>query len=158
MIKTHKITLRPNRDQVAWFYQQCGYAKFAYNTALSDFKTELAADNFLSKNRLANRFNQKKKDIDWTHAQDQRAAKYAIDNLGRAIESWLKKRAKFPRFKKRGCKHAFQTDEQSVKFLGKRIKLPKIGWIRTFQELRFAAKSYPSQYQGRHTVGLRLYP
>ena len=85
MIKTHKITLDPNRAQVAWFYQQCGYAKFAYNQAFFDFKTELASDNFLSKNRLLNRFNEKKKDIDWTRSQDQRAAKYAIDHLGKAV-------------------------------------------------------------------------
>ena len=140
MIRTHKITLRPNSDQIAWFYQQCGYAKFAYNQTLFDFKTELLADNFLSKNRLANRFNQKKKAFDWTKAQDQRAAKYAIDNLGRAIENWKAKHAKFPRFKKRGCKHSYTTDEQSVKFDGKRIKLPKIGWIKTFERLRFVGK------------------
>ena len=140
MIKTHKIALDPNRDQIAWFYQQCGYAKFAYNSAASDFKTELAADNFLSKNRLANRFNQKKKHFDWTQAQDQRAAKYAIDNLGKAIDNWVAKRAKFPRLKKRGCKHSYTTDEQSVRMEGKRIKLPKIGWVKTFEELRFVGK------------------
>ena len=140
MIRTHKITLRPNRAQVAWFYQQCGYAKFAYNQALSDFKTGLASDTFLSKNRLARRFNLKKRDFDWTQAQDQRAAKYAIDNLGRAIENWIAKRAKFPKFKKRGCKHSYTTDAQSFRAEGKRIKLPKIGWIRTFEQLRFIGK------------------
>ena len=83
MIKTHKIALRPNCDQIAFFYQQCGYAKLvSYNQALFDFRTELSSDTFLSKNKLAHRFNQKKKAVDWTHAQDQRAAKYAIDNLG----------------------------------------------------------------------------
>ena len=140
MIKTHKITLRPNREQIAWFYQQCGYAKFAYNQALFDFKTELAGDNFLSMYNLNKRFNQKKKAFDWTKSQDQRAAMYAVHNLGRAIENWKAKHAKFPRFKKRGCKHSYTTDEQSVQTEGKRIKLPKIGWIRTFEELRFVGK------------------
>ena len=140
MIKTHKITLRPDREHIAWFYQQCGYAKFAYNSALSDFKAELSANNFLSKNRLANRFNQRKKDFDWTEAQDQRAAKYAIDNLGRAIDNWKAKRAKFPKLKKRGCQHSYTTDEQSVRVAGKRIKLPKIGWVKTFEKLRFRGK------------------
>ena len=140
MIKTHKIALRPNRAQIAWFYQQCGYAKFAYNSALSDFKAELSADNFLSKNSLASRFNEKKRDFDWTQAQDQRAAKYAIDNLGFAIDNWRAKRAKFPKLKKRGCKHSYTTDEQSVRVEGKRIKLPKIGWIKTFKALRFRGR------------------
>ena len=140
MIKTQKIALRPNRDQVAWFYQQCGYAKFAYNSALSDFKAELSLDNFLSMYDLNKRFNQKKKASDWTQAQDQRAAMYAVHNLGQAIDNWKAKRAKFPKLKKRGCKHSYTTDEQSVRVEGKRIKLPKIGWIKTFQALRFRGK------------------
>ncbi|RKU23252.1 transposase [Candidatus Poribacteria bacterium] len=140
MIKTHKIALDPNRDQIAWFYQQCGYAKFAYNSALSDFKTELSADNFLSMYDLNKRFNKKKKAFDWTKAQDQRAAMYAVHNLGSAIDNWKAKRAKFPRLKKRGCKHSYTTDEQAVRMRGKRIKLPKIGWIKTFEELRFVGK------------------
>ena len=140
MIKTHKIALRPNREQVVWFYQQCGYAKFAYNTALSDFKAALDKDDFVSMYALNKRFNEKKKAFDWTQAQDQRAAMYAVQNLGRAIENWVAKRAKFPRLKKRGCKHSYTTDEQSFKTESKRIKLPKIGWIRTFEKLRFVGK------------------
>ena len=57
MIKTHKIALRPNSEQIAWFYRQCGYAKFAYNAALFDFKT----DTRLSMYDLNKRFNEKKK-------------------------------------------------------------------------------------------------
>ena len=140
MIKTHKIALDPNRDQIAWFYQQCGYAKFAYNSALSDFKTELASDNFLSMYDLNKRFNEKKKAFDWTKAQDQRAAMYAVHHLGSAIDNWKAKRAKFPRLKKRGCKHSYTTDEQAVRMEGQRIKLPKIGWVKTFEELRFVGK------------------
>ena len=140
MIKTHKIPLRPNRAQIAWFYQQCGYAKFAYNSALSDFKTELASDNCLSMYDLNKRFNHKKKAYDWTQAQDQRAAMYAVHHLGSAIDSWRQKRAGFPKFKRRGCRHSYTTDEQSVGMEGKRIKLPKIGWIRTFEKLRFVGK------------------
>ena len=140
MIKTHKIALRPNRDQIAWFYQQCGYAKFAYNSALSDFKTEFASDNFLSMYDLNKRFNDHKKAFDWTKAQDQRAAMYAVHNLGHAIDNWKAKRAKFPKLKKRGCKHSYTTDEQAVRMKGKRIRLPKIGWVKTYEELRFRGK------------------
>ena len=77
---------------------------------------------------------------DWVKAQDQRVGLYAIKNLGRAIENWKEKRAGFPRFKKRGCKHSYTTDEQSVRMEGKRLKLPKIGWIKTFEALRFKGK------------------
>ncbi len=46
--KTHKITLDPTFKQRRWFSQQCGYARFAYNQALSDFKAGLDQDNFQS--------------------------------------------------------------------------------------------------------------
>lgn len=140
MIRTHKITLRPNEVQRAWFAQQCGYAKFAYNQALFDFKAELSSDNFLSMFDLNKRFNEKKKTFDWTKSQDQRAAMYAVHHLGVAIENWRAKRAKFPRFKKRGCKQSYTTDEQAVRVNGKRVKLPKIGWIKTFETLRWMGK------------------
>ena len=140
MIKTHKIALDPNREQLAWFYQQCGYAKFAYNNALSDFKTGLSEDVFRSEIDLNNRWNQRKYEHDWVKAQDQRAGLYAIKNLGSAIENWKEKRTGFPKFKRRGCKHSYTTDEQSVRMEGKRLKLPKIGWIRTFEALRFRGK------------------
>ena len=140
MIKTHKITLRPNRGQIAWFYQQCGYAKFAYNNALSDFKAGLSDDVFHSEIDLNNRWNKRKYEHDWVKAQDQRVGLYAIKNLGGAIENWKEKRAGFPKFKKRGCKHSYTTDEQSVRMEGKRLKLPKIGWVKTFEALRFRGK------------------
>ena len=135
--KSHKIALRTNDKHEQWFHSQCGYARFAYNNALSDFKNELESDTFRSKIDLNNRWNKRKKVYDWVKAQDQRAGLYAIANLGRAIANWVAKRAKFPKFKKRGKRLSYTTDEQSVKVEGKRIKLPKIGWVGMFQELRF---------------------
>ena len=138
--KTHKITLDPTIQQEHWFSSQCGYARFAYNQALADFKSGLHRNNFQSWRTLNVRFNKTKKRFDWTASQDQRAALYAIKNLGQGIANWVSKRAKFPKFKKRGKKDAFTTDEQSVRIEGKRIKLPKIGWVKMFQELRFVGK------------------
>ena len=138
--KTHKITLDTTFKQRRWFSQQCGYARFAYNQALSDFKVGLDNDNFQSWRTLNNNFNKSKKRYEWTRSQDQRAALYAIKNLGQAIANWISKRAKFPKFKKRGIRDAWTTDEQSVRVEGKRIKLPKIGWVKMFQPLRFEGK------------------
>ena len=41
---SQKIELVPNDDQIVKFYGNCGYAKFAYNFALSDFKDGLSKD------------------------------------------------------------------------------------------------------------------
>ncbi len=138
--KTHKITLDPTCKQKRWFSSQCGYARFAYNAALSDFKVGLDRDNFQSWRTLNVNFNKRKKSYDWTYSQDQRAALYAIRNLGQAAANWVSKRAKFPKFKGRGYKQSYTTDEQSVQVEGKKIKLPKIGWVKTFESLRFVGK------------------
>ncbi|MDE0481722.1 MAG: transposase [Candidatus Poribacteria bacterium] len=140
-LRTHKIALDPNNTQRRWFTQQCGYARFAYNQALADFKTEKDKGNFLSATELNNRFNVAKKGIAWTQDMDQVVANKSIFvNLASAITNWRKKRARFPRFKKRGKRDSFTTNNQSVEVDGSRIKLPKIGWIRMFESLRFVGK------------------
>ena len=139
--KTHKIALDPNNKQRAWFAQQCGYARFAYNHALADFKAGLDNDEFLSTTTLNERFNVAKNNYAWTKAQDQVVVNKSIFvHLSAAIANWVSKRARFPRFKKRGKKDAFTTNNQSVQVRGKRIKLPKIGWVKMFQALRWTGK------------------
>lgn len=138
--KTHKIALRPNSVQERWFHTQCGYARFAYNNALSDFKAGLEVDDFRFEFDLNNRWNKRKKSYEWTSRQDQRVGLYAIKGLANGIKRWVDKLSHFPKYKKRSHKLSYTTDEQSVKIEGKRIKLPKIGWVRMFQELRFEGK------------------
>ncbi len=141
MLKTHKIALNPNNKQRRWFTQQCGYARFAYNHALADFKAELNDDNFLSAAALNKRFNVAKLQHAWTKDMDQVVANKSIfDNLSAASANWVSKRAKFPKFKGRGHKQSFTTNNQFVEVQGKKIKLPKIGWVKMFQELRWSGK------------------
>lgn len=141
MYKSQKIALDVNNKQRNWFAQQCGYARFAYNTALADFNSEKNKGNFLSTVELNKRFNVAKKEYAWTKSQDQVVANKSIfGNLGAALSNWIAKRAKFPKFKKRGKKDSFTTNSQSVEVNGKKIKLPKIGWVRMFQGVRFKGK------------------
>ena len=44
------------------------------------------------------------------------------------IANWVSKRAKFPKFKGRGHKQSFTTDEQSVRVEGKRDKVAQ-DWV-----------------------------
>ena len=138
MYKSQKIALEVNNKQRSWFAQQCGYARFAYNHALADFRSELAKGYFLSTVELNKRFNIAKKAHDWVKSQDQVAANKSIfGNLASAISNWVSKRAKFPQFKKKGKKDSFTTNSQFVEVRGKKIKFPKIGWVKMFQALRY---------------------
>ncbi len=131
-LNSHKIALDVTDEQRVWFSQQCGYARFAYNCALSDYKNDPQHWKELTK-----RFNIAKRDIDWTRGMDQRAALFGIKNFGDAISRWRKGQNRFPKKKRRRDRQSYSTDPSSVSIKGKRIRLPKIGWVGMFEKLRF---------------------
>lgn len=57
MLRSDKIALSPTADQALAFFRNCGYARFAFNFALSDFKEGLANGEWRSWKTLNNRFN-----------------------------------------------------------------------------------------------------
>ena len=138
--KTHNIALRPNAAQEQAFRQHAGYRRFVYNYALSAFKAGLAAGEWRSGRAIRTGFNAKKDtEFEWQKPLIARVASHAFDDFNTACQRWKHNLAKFPRYKRRNGKQSFRIDNarNSVKFDGKRIKLPKIGWVRTFETLRF---------------------
>ena len=131
MIVSHKIALGATVDHCTWFSQQCGYARFAFNHALEDYNDEPRPWKELNK-----RFNIAKRGIDWTGNMDQRAALFGIKNLGDAISRWRSGQNRRPKKKRRRDGQSYSTDPNSIKIEGKRIRLPKIGWVRMYQKLR----------------------
>ncbi|RKU13403.1 transposase [Candidatus Poribacteria bacterium] len=141
MLKTHKIALDPNNVQATQFAQHCGYARVAYNHVLADFKRGLNAGKWHSHIELNKRFNSvKHEQYEWCKALNQRAAHNAIYfNFQDAIRRWQSDQSRFPKFKKRSRGQSFQADAGRGTTIveGHRIKLPKIGWVRMFQSLRY---------------------
>ena len=141
MLKTHKIALDPNNVQATQFAQHCGYARVAYNHVLADFKFGLNAGKWHSHIELNKRFNSvKHEQYEWCKALNQRAAHNAIYfNFQDAIRRWQSGQSRFPKFKKRSRGQRFQADAGRGTTIveGHRIKLPKIGWVRMFQSLRY---------------------
>ena len=141
MLKAHKIALDPNNLQATQLSQHCGYARVAYNTALADFKTGLDIGEWRSHTELCRRFNAiKTKTFPWSTSHSQNASKNAIyTNLNNAIGRWKSGQNRFPKFKRRSRGQSYQADSGrgTITVVGKRIKLPKIGWVRMFQSLRF---------------------
>ena len=141
MLKTHKIALDPNNVQATQFAQHCGYARVAYNHALADFKAGLDEDDWRSHIDLLRRFNAiKHNQYEWCGDMSQNVSKNAIyTNLNDAIGRWKSGQNRFPRFKKRLHGQSYQADSGrgTISVVGTRIKLPKIGWVRMFQPLRY---------------------
>ena len=108
---------------------------------LADFKLGLNAGKWHSHIELNKRFNSvKHEQYEWCKALNQRAAHNAIYfNFQDAIRRWQSGQSRFPKFKKRSRGQSFQADAGRGTTIveGHRIKLPKIGWVRMFQSLRY---------------------
>ena len=141
MLKTHKIALDPNNVQSTQFAQHCGYARVAYNHALADFKAGLDNGVWRSHINLQCHFNAVKYDqYQWAKDMSQTVSKCAIyNNLKDAIGRWQSGQNRFPKFKKRSHGQSYQAiaGKGETQVEGQRIKLPKIGWVRLCEPLRF---------------------
>ena len=142
-LRTQKIALNPNKKQSTLMSQHAGYARVGYNFALSSFKVGLDQDEWRSHIDIKREFNAVKYDkFDWCKELSQNASKNAIHNLGDAVTRWKKGQNKFPVYKNRSGKCSYQADngEGTVEVHKKRINLPKIGWIRMREELRYTGE------------------
>ena len=151
IIKTHKVRLVTNNAEATLLARHQGYARFAFNHALADFREGLDAGEWRGEKTLRPRFNAVKRTLaPWSASLSQNASKYAIVELGQAIEAFgtyrkavrAGKKANpvgFPRFRKRSSASGFRADNGpgTVRLEGKSIRLPKVGTLRTRESLRF---------------------
>ena len=153
MIRSHRICLRPTAEQESLFGQHAGYARFAYNWAVGEFRAGLEVGEWLSEKTLRPRWNKVKGLIaPWARPLSQNAAKYAIIDFGQAADAWgawrkaVKagqrpgRRVGFPRFKRRKHEQGFRADNgpYTVRVDGKAVLLPKaLGRVAMVEELRW---------------------
>ena len=152
MSLAHKIAMSPTRSQERLLWEHVGYARFAANSAIADFREGLDAGEWWNDKTLRLRWNACKAQIaPWAAHLSQNAAKNAIRNDGRAISRWgdcrrtLRERKPsrhvgFPRWRKRGVHDSYQADNGrgTVRVCGRSIRLPRLGCVKMREELRFA--------------------
>ena len=152
MKRSHRVALKPTPEQESLFSQNAGYARFAYNWAVGEFKAGLDVGEWLPDQTLRPRWNVVKGSIAPHGAMlSQNAAKYAIIDLGQAADTWgahrrrvkaglrSGRRVGFPRFKRRRQEQGFRADNgpDTVRVDGKVVILPKIGRVEMVEDLRF---------------------
>jgi len=68
----------------------------------------------------------------------QNAPQMAIIQLGIACKNFFSGRTRYPRFRKKGIGDRFTLTNDQFHIDGHRIRLPKLGWVRMRESLRFA--------------------
>ena len=147
IIRGHKIRLYPNDQQATYFSKACGVARKAFNWALASWQTQYAAyqlDNSLAKpNQMALRRELnaiKKEQFPWMMEVTKCAPQLAIMQLGDAYNNFFKKKSKAPCFRKRGKDDRFSISNDQFKIDENKISIPKLGWVRMAEKLRFKGK------------------
>jgi len=143
LIKTHRIELKPNATQAAIFRQCVGASRFAYNWALAEWQRQYQAGEKPNEAALRRQFNAIKPiEFPWILDLPKSVPQQAIKNVGRAYRRFFAKQSKHPKFKKRGVRDSARLDNgpETFAFDGHRIRLPKIGWVRMREVLRFDGK------------------
>ncbi len=138
---SHKIEIKPNKAQVKYLICACGVARFTYNWALNRRTEAYKADEKLNHKFLKAEFNQiKHTKFSFVTDVTKCAAEQALTNLNTAYQRFFKKQAKFPQFKKKGVRDSFYISNDLLAVQPTRVKIPKLGWVKTTEALRFKGK------------------
>jgi putative transposase len=135
---SHKIRLYPNHNQTIQLVKACGTARFTYNWALAKWNEYYQEGKKTTAFQLKKEWNQCKPE--WVYDSPKDANQQPFTNLGKAFQRFFKKLGKYPTFKKKGRKDSFYVSNDKFQINGKQVKLPKIGWIKLAEELRFNGK------------------
>ena len=138
MILSQRIALDLNNVQATYFRKSCGTARFAYNWARAQWEAQYKAGQKPTAFKLCKQFNAiKKAEFPWVSEVTSRAQEGAILNLGEAYKRFFRKESAYPKFKKRGVKDSFELPYRYVEVRDNTVRVPSLGWVRTFQPLRF---------------------
>lgn len=166
MLISHKIALDPTNKQATYFARAAGVARFAYNWALAEWNQQYAewkADPTKpkpSQMSLRRQLNEVKRELfPWMLEVTKCAPQMAIIQLGVAFANFFAKRARYPRFRKKGVHDRFSLTNDQFSIQDKRIRIPGLGWVRMRECLRFNGKimsATVSRVAGRGYVSITV--
>ena len=141
MILSHKIRIYPNREQEQFLKKSCGVARFAYNWGLEEWQNQYKNGGKPNRFKLDKQFNSiKKQEFPFVCEVSKCCSQIAFANLGKAYKNFFDRRAKYPKFKKKGIHDSFGLDNLNFRVDGKHIKLAKMAPMRMAEPLRFDGK------------------
>jgi len=163
MIRVHKIALDVNDVQVTALARSAGTARFAWNWALAEWQRQYKAGEKPNETALRRQLNAvKREQFPWMLDVSKVVPQQAIKDLGAAFKRFFRDEARYPRFKKKDkSRDSFRADNGpgTVDVSDKRIKLPKLGWFKLRERVRFAGtikSAVVSREAGRWFVALAV--
>jgi putative transposase len=138
MILAHKIALDPTVKQEQGLVKACGVARYTWNWALAEWKRQYESGEKPNANELKIQWNKEKPE--WVYESPKDANQQPFTNLGKAFKRFFQKKARYPRFKRKGIHDSFYLSNDKFAVEGNVVRIPIIGWVRMTEEIRFAGK------------------
>ena len=146
-ILAHKIRLKPNCKQREGLARAAGVARFAYNWGLAEWERQyqlslanaaVLRPDWMSLNKRLNAI--KREQFPWMLEVTKCAPERALMDLGKAYAGYFAKCTKRPRFHKKGAHDSFYLHRNVFKIKDQKIWIPKLGWVRLYEPLRFSGR------------------
>lgn len=141
MILSHRIALDPTAGQRQSLARACGVARFTWNWALAKWEQLYKSGEKPTAFSLKKQWNAvKREQYPWVYDSPKDANQQPFTYLSQAYSRFFQKKAGRPRFKRKGRNDSFYISNDKFSISGRRIRLPRIGAVRTREALRFTGK------------------
>lgn len=163
MEKAYRYRIYPAREQREQIAKTFGCCRFVYNRYLSARKETYETDGItMTYNQCSSDMTKLKTSLEWLKDVDSTALQTALKNLDAAYKNFFRdKSIGYPKFRSRKCsRQSYQTKctNGNIAFLGRWIKLPKLGRVRTRNKLvpegRILSATVTREPSGRYYVSL----
>lgn len=138
---SHKVRLQPTKRDETYFRKACGIARFTWNHALAEWIRQYQAGEQPNGFSLKKAFNAiKPTEFPWMYEVTKYASQQPFIHLQKSFQNFFKGNARYPKFKKKGIHDSFYIGNDHIQVKGKRIRLPKLGWVKMRESLRFKGR------------------
>ena len=162
MEKAFKYRIYPNKNQKILIAKTFGCCRFVYNTYLAKrieiYETSKETFSYV---QCANDMKKLKSEKEWLKEVDSTALQSSLRDLDSAYQKFFKEHSGYPKFKsKKIHRYSYKSKctNNNIRFLGKHIKLPKIGLVKTrnklFPEGKILSATVSQEPSGRYYVSL----
>ena len=134
MEKAFKYRIYPNKKQQELIQKTFGCSRFVYNYYLSKriglYKDENKSMSF---SLCSKDLTGLKRELEWLKEPDKCSLQNSLKDLDIAYQKFFKEKTGFPKFKSKKDRHkSYRTNftNNNITFVGKHIKLPKIGYVK----------------------------
>ena len=154
MILGQRIRLAPSNVQATFLTRCAGAARRVWNVGLDRWQKMYEAGEKPNWRILSAEINTRKDtDLAWLRELPWAVPNNALRDLGNAFSHFFRRvkagdgKPGYPHFKKKGrCKEGFAIEGRALKFDGRKAKVPKLGWVRIRQELRFPGRVLSARF------------